>query len=283
MQKNDTSPPEENACWFGGTERLYGREAALKLQASRVCILGIGGVGGWVAEALARAGIGEFTLVDMDEICVSNLNRQVHATVTNVGVSKVEAMRERIQQVSPKAEVEVCFTFFTEKTCEDLLGGDPDVVVDCIDSISHKCLLLSECRRRGIPVVTVGGAGGRSDPSKIQVVDLSQTYSDALLFAVRKKLRQKFNFPRNTRKKWKIPAVFSPEPVRYPQSDGSVCEKPESDANLRLDCASGYGTAGFVTGSFGFCAASVAVDLLLKCTPKSSEHSLPNEPETVRS
>ncbi|MDA3874205.1 MAG: tRNA cyclic N6-threonylcarbamoyladenosine(37) synthase TcdA, partial [Kiritimatiellae bacterium] len=147
-----------------------------------------------------------------------------------------------------------------------LLGGRADVVVDCIDSIPHKCLLLAECRKRELRMVTVGAAGGRSDPTKVQIADLSRSYDDALLQRVRKKLRQNHGFPRNPRKKWGIPAVFSPEPVRYPQSDGTVCAMREVGSTLRLDCASGYGTAGFVTGAFGFAAAAATVELLLADT-----------------
>lgn len=249
--------------WLGGTQRLYGRTQAERLFSARVCVIGIGGVGSWTAEALARTGIGHLMLVDMDEICTSNVNRQVHATTVSVGQSKVQAMAARIRLIHPDAQVEEKFCFFQKKNCGEILDWVPDVVVDCIDSIPHKCLLISECRARGIPVVTVGAAGGRRDPTRIQIVDLSRTFDDALLYQVRKKLRQKFDFPRNTRKKWKIPAVFSPEPVVYPQSDGTVCEQREPDSQLRLDCASGYGTTGIVTGSFGFAAAAAAVDCIL--------------------
>jgi len=249
---------------FGGTERLYGKSGAQKLYDSRICIVGIGGVGSWVAEALARAGVGHLTLIDMDDICISNLNRQVHASVSTIGQSKVNAMVKRIHTFHPTCRVDEELVFFNQKNCEDLLSRSPDVIVDCIDSISHKCLLLSECRARGLDVVTVGAAGGRTDPTRIQCTDLSRTHGDSLLYKVRKNLRQEHRFPRNLRKKWKIPAIFSPEPVRYPQSDGSVCITKEADKNLRLDCASGYGTAGFVTGSFGFAAAAAAIEKRLE-------------------
>jgi tRNA A37 threonylcarbamoyladenosine dehydratase len=225
-------------------------------------VIGIGGVGSWTAEALARAGVGTLTLVDLDEICVTNINRQVHATDATVGQMKVAAMAERIQEFAPDCEVRPELVFLSEATCDRLLGGEPDVIVDCIDSIPHKCLLLSECRKRDLRVVTVGAAGGRRDPTKVECVDLTRTYQDALLQRVRKKLRQKFGFPRNTRKKWNIPAIFSPEQPVFPHSDGSVCETREEGSNLRLDCASGYGTAGYVTGTFGFAAAHAAIQLL---------------------
>lgn len=248
---------------YSGLERLYGVGPARGLSGAHVCIVGVGGVGGWVAEALARSGIGTLTLVDMDEICASNQNRQVHALDGTVGQAKIEAMAERIRLMDPGITVHREFRFFTETNCEAILGAGAGVVVDCIDSIPHKCLLVSECRKRELKVVTVGAAGGRTDPTQVRVADLSRSYDDALLQRVRKKLRQNFDFPRNIRKKWGIPAVFSPEAVRYPQSDGTVCARREEGSTLRLDCASGYGTAGFVTGSFGFAAAAVAVELLL--------------------
>lgn len=249
---------------FSGIGRLLGREGLERLHRARVLLIGIGGVGSWTAEALARSGVGHLTLCDMDEICVTNVNRQVHAADGTVGVAKIRAMAERIRAFSPDCAVTEEFRFFNDSSCEALLGPGWDVVVDAIDSIPHKCLLLSECVKRGIPVVTVGGAGGRRDPTRVQVVDLTRTFDDALLQRVRKKLRQKFDFPRNTRKKWGIPAVFSPEPVAYPQSDGTVCATREEGSNLRLDCASGYGTAAFVTGGFGFAAAAAAVEQILK-------------------
>ncbi len=247
---------------FSGIERLYGRAAFQQFQTSHVAVIGVGGVGSWVAEALARSGVGAITMMDMDEICVTNINRQVHALEETVGVPKTEAMAQRLRAISPGIEVQEEFTFFTEKNANEVLGRGWDGVVDCIDSIPHKCVLLDRCWRRRIPVVTVGAAGGRRDPCRIETVDLTRTCQDALLQRVRKKLRQKFDFPRNTRKKWGIPAVYSPEPVRYPQSDGEVCETREEGSNLRLDCASGYGTASFVTGTFGFAAAAAMMELL---------------------
>lgn len=256
---------------FDALARLYGRAGLARLAGARVLIIGIGGVGSWVAEALARSGVGFLTLVDMDEVCVTNVNRQVHATSDSVGKAKISAMAERIGSISPACVVEESFCFFGETTVEGLLGREWDVVVDAIDSIPHKCLLLAECVKREIPVVTVGGAGGRRDPSRVQVVDLTRTFDDPLLQRVRKKLRQKYGFPRNTRKKWKIPAVFSPEPVMYPQQDGGVCAVREAGVNLRLDCASGYGTAAFVTGAFGFAAAAAAVDRILLSSSASGD------------
>ena len=242
---------------------MWGREAFARIRGAHVAVIGVGGVGGWAAEALARGGVGKLTLVDMDEICVTNINRQVHALDTTVGQAKTAAMAERLRGVSPGVEVVEEFRFFTADSADDLLSRDWDGVLDCIDSVPHKCLLLDGCRRRGIPVVTVGAAGGRRDPCRVETADLARTYHDALLQRVRKRLRQKFDFPRNPRKKWGIHAVFSPEPVVYPHADGSVCATREEGSGLRLDCDSGYGTAAFVTGAFGFAAAAAMMRELL--------------------
>jgi tRNA A37 threonylcarbamoyladenosine dehydratase len=172
-------------------------------------------------------------------------------------------MAERLRDISPGIGVVEEFRFFTADSADGLLGRGWDGVVDCIDSIPHKCLLLDRCRGMGLPVVTVGAAGGRRDPCRVETADLTRTCHDALLQRVRKKLRQKHGFPRNSRKPWGIPAVFSPEPVGYPHSDGTVCATREEGSNLRLDCASGYGTAAFVTGTFGFAAAAAMTELLI--------------------
>lgn len=256
-----------------GTERLLGQRAFGQVRDAHAMVIGIGGVGSWTAEALARAGVGRLTLVDLDEICVTNINRQVHASDATVGRMKAEAMAERIRGFAPDTAVETELRFFTDNSCEELLGKGPDVIVDCIDSIPHKCLLLSECRARGLQVVTVGAAGGRADPTQVQCTDLSRTFRDALLQRVRKKLRQRFDFPRNTRKKWQIPAVFSPEAPRFPHSDGTVCDTREEGSALKLDCASGYGTAGYVTGTFGFVAAHAALRLLSEAEQEVSQRS----------
>lgn len=248
---------------FDGLRRLYGTRGFARVRAARVLIVGIGGVGGWVAESLARSGVGALTLVDMDEVCVTNINRQIHAHDLSVGKAKVEAMAERVRLISPECVVESCFRFFTAENRDELLGASPAVVVDAIDSIPHKCLLIEGCVRKGLPVVTVGAAGGRRDPTLVEVADLTRVHHDALLHRVRKKLRQKHDFPRNTKKPWGVKAVFSPESVLYPQSDGEVCTTREDGVNLRLDCASGYGTAAHVTGTFGFAAAAAVMALLV--------------------
>lgn len=233
-------------------------------------VVGIGGVGSWVAEALARSALGTIHLVDLDDICESNVNRQLHALTETVGAFKVEAMAERIRSINPSAKVIADTRFFTEKTADGLLATPPDVVVDCIDSMKPKCLLLATCHQRGIPVIAVGGAGGRADPTRIRTADLADAVHDPLLARVRKRLRQDHGFPRSPEAPFKpkppfgIPCIFSDEPIRYPDYSGqdTSCEAADPDTSLKLDCETGYGTVSFVTGTFGFFAAALAVNLL---------------------
>ena len=249
---------------FGGIERLYGSENAHRLAQAHIAVIGIGGVGSWTAEALARSGVDRITLIDMDEVCVTNTNRQIHAETSTVGHPKTAAMTKRILAINPDCEVIEENRFFTAASCDAILDQDFDCVVDAIDDRKNKCLLIAQCKRRKIPLVTTGGAGGRRDPSQVRVGDITKSYNDPLMASVRKSLRQEYGFSRNPKRSWGIPCVFSPEPVVYPDSDGTVCEKKPKDAELKLDCESGYGTASFLTGTFGFQAAAKAVELVLR-------------------
>ena len=252
---------------FGGIGRLYGTKALQRFREAHVCVVGVGGVGSWTVEALARSGVGKLTLIDLDDICVSNVNRQLHALDGAVGRQKVEALAERIKLINPECDVVTESEFFTAKTRDALLEPGFDCVVDAIDQPVNKCLLIEGCRDRGIPVVTVGGAGGKRDPTKIVTDDLTRATHDSLLKRVRKMLRQDFSFPRGE-KRWDVPCVYSPEGTVFPGDDGEVCESPANDTSLRLDCASGFGAATFVTGTFGFVAAGVALGLLINSQSK---------------
>ena len=244
---------------FGGIGRLYGAEAARKFRESHVCIVGIGGVGSWSVEALARSGVGRLTLVDLDDVCESNINRQIHAKDGEIGRPKIEVMAERCRQINPDCSVETIHSFFTERTVDEVLYTKFDYVIDAIDSVKHKCRLIAVCKGRGVPIIAVGGAGGRLDPTRIEVADLSKSYNDKLLQRVRKLLRSEYGFPRKDKQKFKVPCVFSPEEAVLPE----VCESDSSNgASPRLDCASGYGAATHLTGTFGFIAASEVLKAL---------------------
>ena len=244
---------------FGGIARLYGADGLEKLRAAHVCVVGIGGVGSWTAEALARSGVGNLTLIDLDEVCLTNTNRQIHALKDSIGKAKVQEMDKRIRGINPDCTVETRVEFFTEQTSDSILATRYDYVVDAIDGVSNKSLLLAQCRAREIPVITCGAAGGRRDSTAVCVVDLARAKYDRLFFNVRNKLRQDHGFPRG-RKKFGIMSVYSAEPVIYPQENGSSCEvKPVSTGLRKLNCEGGLGAATQVTGAFGFAAAGYVV------------------------
>jgi tRNA A37 threonylcarbamoyladenosine dehydratase len=249
---------------FGGIERLYGQAEANWLREAKCCVVGIGGVGTWVAEALARSGVGSITLVDLDDICTTNTNRQIHAMSNSVGQAKVEVMAARIKLINPDCEVEEVEDFITPNNMIDMLGTKDapkyDFVIDAIDSIQAKTALIAHCKRNKIGIVVTGGAGGQTDPSQIQYGDLAKTTHDPLLSKVRNQLRRDFNFSKNPKRKFSIDCVYSTEQLKYPQADGSVCAaKADASSSTRLDCNMGFGAATMVTGTFGFFAASKAV------------------------
>lgn len=248
---------------FSGIGRLYGTGALARLQTAHVAVIGIGGVGTWAAEALARSGIGKLTLIDLDEICITNVNRQLHALDGQIGKPKVEAMAERIRLISPQCEVHAIPEFFTSGSADRLLGSGFDVVVDAIDSIAHKALLVARCRDEKIPLVVCGGAGGKRDPSRIRIDDLAFATNDKLLKRLRKRLRREYDFPEeSTKAPFGIRAAFCDEKTVFPWADGTVCATPEPGSDLRLNCESGFGTATFITGAVGFAGAAEAVKLL---------------------
>ncbi len=259
---------------FGGISRLYGRHGATILQQAHFCVVGIGGVGSWAAEALARNGVGQITLIDLDDICVTNINRQIHALTDTVGESKVEIMSVRIKQINPDCQVNTIEDFVTSENLNKIMAVHYDYVIDAIDSVDIKTRLIAHCKRKKMPIITIGGAGGQVDPSKIAISDLSKTYQDPLLAKVKNQLRREFNFPRAdiakaSKRKFAIDAVFSTEQLRYPNDLGEVClAKPDtsnaSNSAMRLDCSGGFGATTHVTATFAFFAVGRAIDKLLK-------------------
>jgi len=244
---------------FGAIGRLYGVEGLARIRAAHVCVVGLGGVGSWVVEALARSGIGALTLVDMDEVCLSNVNRQIHAMDGMIGQTKASALGERVKKIAPECEVVCEEVFFTEATMERLLAPPYDYIIDAIDATKHKCLLIAEARKRRLKLITCGGAGGCIDPSRIKLQDLSRTINDPLLLQVRKRLRRDYGFPKLSRQKFKIDCVYSDELPVFPQADGSVSCEREPDTDYRLNCDAGFGSATFVTGAVGFFLAAEVV------------------------
>ena len=255
---------------FGGVSRLFGAVALQRFQAARICIVGIGGVGSWVAEALARSAVGRITLIDLDMIAESNVNRQIHAQSGEFGKAKVTAMVERMQAINPDGQFEAIEDFVTPENVGDMLGGGFDHVVDAIDQVRTKAAMIAWCHCHRLPIVTTGGAGGQTDPTKITIADLSRTIQDPLLAKVRSLLRKEYGFARDTKKKFGIPAVYSSEPLRYPVNQDSSGSCEVSRPSSGLNCA-GYGSSVCVTASFGFSVASSVLHHLAEDLPSSLE------------
>jgi tRNA A37 threonylcarbamoyladenosine dehydratase len=256
---------------FGGIARLYGPAGLSAFERAHVAVIGIGGVGSWVAEALARSAVGKLTLIDLDNVAESNTNRQVHALDGNYGKPKVDAMAERIALIDRQCEVRRVEDFVEPDNFEALLGGGFDYIVDAIDSVRTKTALIAWCVGRGQPLVTVGGAGGQLDPTRIRIDDLALTIQDPLLSKVRAQLRKQYGFPRGPKAKFKVSAVYSDEPLIYPEA--AVCDmddvaqhlatSPDRAGPVGLNCA-GFGSSVCVTASFGFAAAAHVLRALAK-------------------
>lgn len=252
---------------FGGISRLYGLSALSVFRNSHVAVIGIGGVGSWAAEALARSGIGEISLFDLDDVCVSNVNRQIHALDSTVGKMKVDAMAQRLKEINPEIVVHAQHTFITPKNLAEKITRCFDYVFDATDSVSAKTALIAHCSRNKIRLICSGGAGGQIDPTLIQIADLNRTIQDPLLAKVRNNLRRLHGFSRNPKRKYRIDCVFSTEQLRYQQADGSVCQqKPDENGPVKLDCASGFGSVTHLTGTFAFMGVSQILNKLAKLT-----------------
>jgi tRNA A37 threonylcarbamoyladenosine dehydratase len=242
---------------FGGVARLYGAVALEYFKQANVCIVGVGGVGSWVVEALARSAIGHLSMIDLDNVAESNVNRQLQATSETLGKAKVTALAERIYQINPFCQVTEVEDFVTPENLDQMIGAHNfDYVIDAIDSVKAKTALIAYCRQRGIPLITIGAAGGQTDPCKIEIRDLSRTEQEPLLALVRKRLRQNFGFPRGSKSKFGIDAVFSMEALAMPET-AEVCEVDDSASAgvTGLNCA-GFGSSIVVTASFGLAAAA---------------------------
>lgn len=256
---------------FDRMGRLVGDRRMKRLMESHVMVIGLGGVGSWAAESLARSGIGRLTLVDFDEICVTNANRQLHALGHLVGRKKADVMAERMKQINPRIEARAIPLFYNEEHSERIFEAVPDYVVDAIDHVTSKCHLLAMCRDRKIPVICSTGSGGRLDPQAIKTNDLAFTTVDPLARALRGILREKHGFPTDEKTPFGIPAVYSTEPslapeeLHYDNGKGFRCVCPQGD-NPYFTCENRnviMGNASFVTGAFGlFCASHVVRALI---------------------
>jgi tRNA threonylcarbamoyladenosine dehydratase len=247
---------------FGGIARLLGRAALERLASAHVCVVGVGGVGSWAVEGLARSGVGAITMIDLDDVCVTNVNRQLPALDGGIGRPKVAVIAERIRLINPTCRVDARMEFFTKDSAERLLAPGYDVVIDAIDGMTQKALLIAACVQRGLACVTVGGAGGKRDATLIRTGDLGDSHGDGLLRLVRKKLRRDHGFAGGKGNRYGVRCVSSAEHPVYPWADGTCSTQQEPGSVLGLDCATGFGTAVWVTATFGFAAAQEAVKLV---------------------
>ena len=245
---------------FGGVARLYGDAGQQPLRAAHVVVVGIGGVGSWAVEALVRSGVGRLTLVDMDHVAESNINRQVLALQSTLGAAKIDAMAARCRDIAPDCRIDLVDDFITPDNVADLMPAC-DFLVDAIDQARAKAALIAWARRQRLPLVVCGGAGGRIDPLRLRRDDLALTRGDALLSGVRARLRRDAGFPREAGKKFKVPALFSDEPLRGQQ----VCEADAATGSggAALGCA-GYGSMVTVTAAMGLAAAQAAIAHLVR-------------------
>lgn len=248
---------------FGGIVRLYGVKKMEQIRKARILVIGIGGVGSWVAEAFARTGIGHMTLVDLDDLCVTNINRQIHAVNGTVGKFKVDVMKDRIALINPFCEVDTKQCFFSPKNLDNIFDKTYDFVIDACDDFTNKCYLIDHCRKNKIPLVVMGGAGGKTDPLQIRVTDMASSANDRLLAKLRKKLRQDFAFPNETDGDFGVWSVWSHERAVYPTADGCVTHKAPGLAK-NMDCSEGFGSASFVTGAFAFATSSLVIREITK-------------------
>jgi len=252
--------PENPNLAFGALARVYGDEAYRCLSQLRICVVGIGGVGSWAVESLARTSVGHITIIDHDDVAVSNINRQLHSLGSTVELSKVEVMRSRVLDINPHCDIQAEDDFLVEKNLEYYLDRDFDVVIDAIDNIRFKAAMIAHCRRRKLRIITTGGAGGRCNPLAVGITDLSKTWNDALAAKVRSRLRSDYGFTSNPKRRFGIECVYSHEQPVYPGANGEVSHAKPGVAGARLDCEQGYGSVSFVTGTFGLvgeCAKNV--------------------------
>jgi tRNA A37 threonylcarbamoyladenosine dehydratase len=241
---------------FDSIERFYGVGMLEKLSNIHIGVIGIGGVGSWTVEALARTGVGKLTLVDLDDICVSNTNRQVHAIEENFGELKVSAMKKRVAQINPKCEVTILPEFYQPSFSKELFKNKFDVIIDAFDSVEMKCHLISECLKNDIKIISVGAAGGKNRVQDIRTDWLENSFNDSLLQATRKKLRKKYEFALKP-SPWGVYCVYSKQKAK------AAIHFKNSSHPGGINCQNGWGSLCFLTGSLGFAAAQLAIDISL--------------------
>lgn len=246
---------------FGGIARLYGQSGLENFAKSHVAVIGVGGVGSWAVEALARSGIGAMTLYDMDHVAESNVNRQLPALEKEFGKAKVQVMSQRINQINQDCQVNTIEEYIEVENLSGLIHGNFNYVLDCIDNYRIKAAIINYCKREKIALITVGGAGGQVDPTKVRLADLSRSEQDPLLSKTRKLLRKEFGFSSNLKRRFGVPCVYSVEQQKFPDSEGGVCHSKSGGLDGSLNCG-GFGSAMTITASFGLVAVSYVLKQL---------------------
>ncbi|MGN0920546.1 MAG: tRNA cyclic N6-threonylcarbamoyladenosine(37) synthase TcdA [Cellvibrio sp.] len=259
--------PPDYLSRFSGIARLYGETALVDLSQAHFAVIGLGGVGSWIAETLARSGVGTLTLIEMDDVCVTNTNRQSHALATTIGESKLKVIAERMKDINPQIQINAIEDFLDRDNLREYINTEMHVVIDAIDAAAVKAALVAYCSRIKVRLITIGSSGGKQDPTRIKAVDLGHTQNDPMLHKVRQLLFRHHKFSKEPNRKFRIDAVYSDEQMVYPQPSGEVCmTKQVLQDGVRLDCAGGFGSSLMVTGSFGFIAAHKAIErYLTKC------------------
>lgn len=250
---------------FSGIGRLYGQQALHALAKAHFVVIGLGGVGTWAAEALARSGVGELTLIELDDVCVSNTNRQLHALKSHLGQSKNQVTAARLKDINPEIIIHSLEDFIDGENMKSFIGQQHHVVIDAMDAAHIKASLVAYCLAIKVRLIIVGSSGGKSNPQLVTSADLGRTISDPMLVKIRTQLYRHHNFARDKNRKFRVDAIYSTEQMAYPQPDGSVCmNKQAMQAGVKLDCAGGFGSSVMVTGSFGFLAAAKAIERYLQ-------------------
>ncbi len=260
---------------FGGIARLYGNSALEALAQAHMLVIGMGGVGTWAAEALARSGVGELTLIDMDEVCVTNTNRQAHALASTLGQTKTQVMAQRLRDINPELRLHGIDDFLSRENMRELIGTRHHVVIDAMDAAHLKAALVAYCLAIKVRLITLGSSGGKRDPQRVRIADLGHTQGDAMLQKMRTQLFRHHHFDRTPNRKFRVDAIYSDEQMVYPKPDGSVCmTKQHLQDGVRLDCTGGFGSSMMVTASFGLLAANRAIERYLeKVLPSASSSS----------
>ncbi|MEZ5476088.1 MAG: tRNA cyclic N6-threonylcarbamoyladenosine(37) synthase TcdA [Thiolinea sp.] len=256
---------------FGGVARTYGTHALQHFMQAHVCVIGTGGVGSWAVEALARSGIGALTLIDLDNVAESNINRQLPALSSTLGAAKIEVLRQRVLDIHPECRVTLIEDFVDADNIPTLITSQFAFVIDCIDNFRTKATLIAHCKRHKIRIITLGGAGGQRDPGKIRLGDLARSQHDPLLARVRKQLRQEYHFSRNPKRRFEVPCVWSEEQMLFPTAEGGLSpQRPEDGSGSSLSCAGGLGSLMTVTASFALFAVSHVLEKLSSAAPAAS-------------